>query len=271
MTSRAPPDLSSAASPRKVLRDSLWTHVLPAVLAGGILLWVALSIRWSFVSELEFGFLWPYRWALLHGLLNTVILTSTAMAIGLPAGFILAAGMRAPLWPVRALTIAYVEVLRNTPLVLQLFWIHYALPLFTGHMTTVFQSGLIAMTLQSSAYLADVARTGIQAIPRGQWEAADALGVPGWSKWGEVILPQTLKIIIPPLANIAIGYFKASAVLALLAVGELMTVGVRVANHTFKPIETLTLIGLIYLVLGYVFSTLTYRLEAVYAKSERRS
>ena len=259
------------ASRRLTARERLFTLYVPTALAVGIVAWVALSVRWSFVAGLEFEFLWTYRWALLRGVLNTVLLTAGAMAIGLPVGFLLAAGMRIPFWPVRALSVAYVEILRNTPLVLQLFWIHYALPLFTGYSTTVFQSGLIAMTLQSSAYLADVARTGIQAVPRGQWEAADSLSLPTWSKWLEVILPQALKIIIPPLANIAIGYFKASAVLALLAVGELMTVGVRIANHTFKPIETLTLVGLIYLVLGYCLSSLTYRLEAIYGKSEARA
>lgn len=259
------------AASRVALRERLLTTYLPLALTVGILAWIVLSVRWSFVTGLEFGFLWPYRWAILHGLLNTIILTSAAMVIGLPMGFLLAAGMRVPFRPVRVLAVGYVEVLRNTPLVLQLFWIHYALPVFTGYSTTVFQSGLMAMTLQSSAYLADIARTGIQAVPRGQWEAADALSLPSWSKWSDVILPQALKIIIPPLANIAIGYFKASAVLALLAVGELMTVGVRIANHTFKPIETLTLIGVIYLILGYFFSSLTYRLEAVYGKAEART
>lgn len=258
-------------SERLLSRDRLLSVYLPTALAVGILVWIAFSIRWSFVGGLEFGFLWAYRWAILQGLLNTIILTAVAMVVGLPAGFVLAAGMRAGFWPIRILAIAYVEVFRNTPLVLQLFWIHYALPSFTGYSTTVFQSGLIAMTLQSSAYLADVARTGIQSVPRGQWEAAGALALPRWSLWVDVVLPQALKIIIPPLANIAIGYFKASAVLALLAVGELMTVGVRIANHSFKPIETLTLIGVIYLVLGYCFSSLTYRLEAIYGKSERRA
>ena len=190
--------------------------------------------------------------------------------MGLVIGVVLAAGYQVRFLPVRFLVAAWVEVLRNTPLVLQLFWVHYALPYLTGYSTTAFQSGLIVMTIQSSAYLADVARTGIQAVPRSQWEAAQALGLPFFSRWTEVILPQALRIVIPPLANISIGYFKASAVLALLAVGELMTVGVRISNHAFKPIETLTLIGIIYLILGYAFSSATYRLEAIFGKADRQ-
>jgi len=158
----------------------------------------------------------------------------------------------------------YIEIFRNTPLVLQLFWIHFAIPKATGISTTPFQSGVIAIALQSSAYLADVARAGIQAVPAGQWEAADALGLSTRNKWLDVVLPQALKIVIPPLANIAVGYFKASAALALLSVGELMTVTSRIAQYSFKPIEAYTLAGLIYLVLGAILSNLTFRLERAY-------
>src|SRR5690554_2066548 len=175
------------------LRERILTGLMPAVIAAGIILLIAFSVRWSFIGSLDFSALWPYRWALLKGLLNTLLLTSAAVVIGLPAGFLLAVAMRLPLLAVRILANAYVEALRNTPLVLQLFWVHYALPYLTGYSTTVFQSGLIVMALQSSAYLADVARTGIQSIARGQWEAAEALSLPWWSKWAEVILPQALK------------------------------------------------------------------------------
>ena len=169
--------------------------------------------------------------------------------------------LQAPFAPLRWLILSYIEVLRDIPLVVALFWIHFALPVATGISTTAFESGFIAMALQSSAYLADVARAGIAAVPRGQWDAADSLGLSRQWKWLDVVLPQAFKIMVPPLANVALGYFKASSVLALLSVGELMTVALRISNYTFKPIETLTTVGAIYLVLGYVLSSLTYRLE----------
>jgi polar amino acid transport system permease protein len=265
--------MADTVSPTPPRHRHRWTLAdwLATVLALALLSAIALTIRWDFVRQLEFGFLWEYRWAILGGLTNTLILTAGAVAIGLAIGVVLAACYQVGFWPLRLLVATWVELLRNTPLVLQLFWIHYGLPYLTGYTTTAFQSGLIVMTIQSSAYLADVARAGIQAVPRGQWEASQALGLPFASRWGEVILPQALRIVIPPLANIAIGYFKASAVLALLAVGELMTVGVRIANHAFKPIETLTLIGVVYLLLGYAFSWGTYRLEAIFGRADRRS
>lgn len=265
---RAPRRMTGGFSTRDGWRGFVWMTLIPAIVAIAILSWLVAQVNWEFVSGLQFGVLWEYRYALLQGLANTLLLTGISVAIGLVAGFALAAGLQVPLAPVRWIIVAYVELLRNTPLLLQLFWIHFALPVFTGVSTTAFESGFIAMSLQSSAYLADVARTGIQAIPRGQWEAADALGLSARDKWTAVILPQAIKIVIPPLANIAIGYFKASAALSLLSVGEFMTVASRIATYSFKPIETLTFVGLVYLILGYLFSSATYRLEAIYGKQE---
>jgi polar amino acid transport system permease protein len=250
--------------------DLFWYTFLPTAIAVGLLWLVASQIKWSFVETLDFAALWKFRLALWQGTLNTLILTGVSVALGTVGGTLLAVGLQLRFRPLSWLIASYVEIFRNTPLLLQLFWIHFALPQLTGISTTPFQSGFIAVTLQSTAYLADIARAGIQAIPKGQWEAADALGLSARVKWLEIVLPQALKIMIPPLANIAVGYFKASAVLALLSVGELMTVTTRIAQYSFKPIEAFTLAGAIYLVLGAIFSSLTYKLERVFSTSEKR-
>lgn len=244
--------------------DVIWYTLVPAAVTLLILGTLFSLVDWRFLEKVDFAKLWIYRFALLEGVSATLLLTGSSILIGLISGTALAVGMQAPFPPLRWLISGYVEVFRNTPLVLQLFWIHFAVPSFTGISTTPFQTGLIAMSLQSSAYLADVARAGIQAIPKGQWEAAASLGLTARTKWFEIIFPQALKIMIPPLANIAVGYFKASAALSLLSVGELMTVAGRVAQHSFRPIETFTLVGLIYLVLGSFFSAVTFRLERIY-------
>ncbi len=249
---------------RHLTAERVWYSYVPTALAIGLIGLVAAQIKWSFVETLDFAALWKYRIALWQGVLNTLILTGLSVSIGTAGGTLLAMGLYVPLRPFRWLIAGYIEIFRNTPLVLQLFWIHFAIPKATGISTTPFQSGVIAIALQSSAYLADVARAGIQAVPAGQWEAADALGLSTRNKWLDVVLPQALKIVIPPLANIAVGYFKASAALALLSVGELMTVTSRIAQYSFKPIEAYTLAGLIYLVLGAILSNLTFRLERAY-------
>lgn len=252
-------------SPKRFLSIAWWQpflRILPAVVVtAGICMLIARQINWEFISSLDFAALWVYRYSFWQGLVSTFSLTGMAILIGMLLGTLLAIGSQQPIKPIRWLIVAYVEVFRNTPLVLLLFWIHFALPRVFGASTTPFESGFIAITVQSSAYLADVARTGILAVPKGQWEAANALGLSIWTKWLEVIFPQALRIVVPPLANIAVGYFKASAALALLSVGELTTVAGRVAQHSMRPIETYTVVGLIYLVLGYTLSSLTFRVE----------
>jgi polar amino acid transport system permease protein len=246
------------------ITERVWLSYAPTAAGICITLWVAAHIKWDFVSGLDFAMFWRFRAAIIQGIANTLLLTALSVACGGIAGIILAMGWRARLPVFRWLIGAYLELFRNTPLLLQLFWIHFALPRLTGISTSPFESGFIAMSLQSSAYLADVARAGIEGVQRGQWEAAAALGLSSRITWLKIVFPQAFKIIIPPLANIAIGYFKSSAMLSLLSVGELMTVGIRIAQYTFKPIETYTIVGAIYLVLGAIFSSLTFRLEHVY-------
>jgi His/Glu/Gln/Arg/opine family amino acid ABC transporter permease subunit len=236
---------------------------IPAIVIASVVVWLAFRVNWAFVSSLDFSVLWKYRVALLSGFLTTLLVTFTSIALGTVIGFLLTISLmqrtRFLRWPV----FAFLEIMRNVPIVVVLFWVHFALPFLTGFSTTVFQSGVIAMTVQSSAYLTDVIRAGIQAIPKGQWQAADALGLATTSKWIDIVLPQAAKIVIPPLANVSIGYFKASATLALLSVGDLMTVASRVSTYSYKPIETMTVVGAIYLAMGYALSLLTYRLERV--------
>lgn len=231
------------------------------LLVCALLVWISTAINWAFVKDLDFSVIYKFRAALLEGVWVTLYITFFSLLLGLTLGLGLACLSYVPSTPLRWIIRLYLELARDTPLVVALFWIHFALPSVTGISTTAFQSGFIAMALQSSAYLADVARAGIQAVPRGQWEASKALGLSGTWTWVEIVLPQAFKIMVPPLANVALGYFKASSVLALLSVGELMSVAVRISNYTFKPIEVLTFVGAIYLVLSYILSWLTYRLE----------
>lgn len=248
------------------LIERAWTDVAPTALAVLIVVGIAVNIRWDFVLQLDFLSLWRFRVAIMQGTLSTLLLTGLSVALGGVIGTVMAAGLQFRFAPLRWLILAYLEVFRNTPLLLQLFWIHFVLPRLTGISTTPFESGIIAMSLQSSAYLADVARAGIEAVPRGQWDAAASLGFSRRRTWLDIILPQAFKIVIPPLANIAVGYFKSSALLSLLSVGDLMTVATRIAQYSFKPIEVYTAVGGIYLLLGALLSSLTFRLERSYGK-----
>lgn len=245
-----------------------WGSIISTLVAVLIVAAAASFINFKAIAALDFSVVYQYRYTFLSAVGTTLAITSFAIVIGLIVGSVFAVLIMQGNRPVRWLVTAYVEVWRNTPLVVQLFWVHFALPSLTGYSTTAVQSGIIAMTMQSSAYLTDIARAGIQAVPKGQYEAAAALGLPAWSKWLDVILPQAFRIVIPPLASIAIGFFKASAILSLLSVGELMTQTKNIAAYTHKPIEVMTFVGFVYWVLGYSFGSATYKLEKLFGSDQ---
>jgi His/Glu/Gln/Arg/opine family amino acid ABC transporter permease subunit len=218
-------------------------------------------IDWSQIRTLDFGIIIKFWRPLATAAGMTIAVTAAALACGLVIGILLAILLELRIGFFRYVLNAYIEIWRNTPLIVQLFWVHFGLPMVTGISTTALQSGLLALTLQSSAYLADIARAGIQAVPRGQWDAAMALSLPARTKWLEVILPQALKIMIPPLGNLAVSFLNGSALLGVLNVGELMTVSARISDYTSKPIEIMTVVALLYLAINVATTYLTNRLE----------
>jgi His/Glu/Gln/Arg/opine family amino acid ABC transporter permease subunit len=251
---------SLAAMPRPRLRVDTATAV--STVAGLLVVYgIYAAIDWKFVATLDFHVLIEYWRPLLRAASITLGVTGGALVVGLTIGVVIAVLLQLPLGPLRFVILGYVELWRNTPLIVQLFWVHFGLPVVTGVSTTALTSGFLALALQSSAYLADIARAGIQAVPRGQWQAGRALALPAWSFWLEIILPQALKIMIPPFANLAQSFLNGSALLGLLQVGELMTVATKISDYTFKPIEIMTCVGALYLVLNLGVGRLARWLE----------
>lgn len=247
-------------SGERTIRAAL-TLILAVIAVFG--LW---AVDWNIVLNFDFIGLWRFRVALLNGLLTTLGLTVAAALFGILFGTLLAIASQLPIAPVRWMVIAYVELFRNTPIIVQLIWIHFALPLLTGISTPAVISGLIAIVLQASAYFSEIVRGGIQSIPRGYWDASDALGIPIRTRWTHVILPPAFRLMIPPLANMTISFLKASSILSVLQIGELMTVATRISNTTFRPVEILTVIAVIYFVFGFLISQSTHQLETAFAR-----
>jgi His/Glu/Gln/Arg/opine family amino acid ABC transporter permease subunit len=267
-------EASSTTGPREpppALGPSQEKHGVQQLLASvdisSVVLTVAIEtalyyfIDWSQIRVLDFGIVLKYWRPLTVAAGMTILITLSALALGLLLGVSLAILLELPIGPLRYVINAYIEIWRNTPLIVQLFWIHFGLPVVTGISTTALESGLLALTLQSSAYLADIARAGIQAVPRGQWDAVKALALPAPTKWLEVILPQALRIMIPPLGNVAVSFLNGSALLGVLSVGELMTVSAKVSDYTSKPVEIMTVTALLYLAINLLTGHLTSRLE----------
>ena len=187
---------------------------------------------------------------LARGALVSVELTVCVMLLSLVFGLLLAIGKLSQRGGVRLVASVYIEVVRGTPALLQLFYIYFVLPSF-GIRFDPFFAGVAGLTINYSAYLAEVYRAGIEAVPIGQIEAARALGMSRRTMLRIVILPQAIRIVVPPLGNYFISLFKDTSLVSIVTVKELMFTGQIIASMNFQYFTVFTIIGLIYLGLSY--------------------
>ncbi len=187
---------------------------------------------------------------LLRGALVSVELTVSVMILSLVFGLVVALARLARLRALRVAATFYVEVVRGTPCMLQLFYIYFVLPAF-GINIPPFTAGVVGLTVNYSAYLSEVYRAGIQAVARGQVEAALALGMSRRLTMRLVILPQALRIVVPPLGNYFISLFKDTALASTITVKELIFSGQIIAATNFQYFAIFTIAGAIYLALSY--------------------
>jgi polar amino acid transport system permease protein len=186
-------------------------------------------------------------------LLRATVVTFTAtmggMAIAVVGGALLAVMRMSRFRPLAFAAGAYVQFVRSTPLLTQLFFLFYILPVY-GLTLDALTTGVLALGLHYSSYTAEVYRSGIQGVPRGQWEAAIVLNLSPVQTWRRVILPQAIPPVIPALGNYLIGMFKDTPLLATITVLELLGTALTEAGRTFRYLEPITLVGLIFLALS---------------------
>ena len=197
---------------------------------------------------------------LFQGALVSVELTFCVMVIGLIFGLIIALMRISRSRTPRFISTAYVEAIRGTPCLLQLFYIYFVLPAF-GIRFDPFMSGVIGLAVNYSAYLSEVYRAGILAVPRGQLEASQALGMSRRMMMRLIILPQAIRVIVPPLGNYFISLFKDTSLVSIVTVKELMFTGQIIAATNFQYFTIFTIIGFIYLALSYPGSLFVSYLE----------
>ena len=200
---------------------------------------------------LDWSVVWRHRDALIAGTATTFLLTIATMAIAVPCGIVVAV-LRLYAWrPVRALATGYVELFRNLPLILVVYWAFYVLPILTGVGLSPLATGLAALSLNVTAYNAETFRAGINSIRRGQVEAAMALGMTRAQALRRVIVPQALRRILPVLASTWVSLFKDTSLVSVIAVTELAYVSMQVRAQTFRVLEMLTAMAALYWLLGY--------------------
>jgi His/Glu/Gln/Arg/opine family amino acid ABC transporter permease subunit len=218
------------------------------------------SFDWSVV--------WQHRDALLAGTATTVLLTVLTMAIAVPCGMIVAA-LRLYAWaPVQVAATAYVELFRNLPLILVVYWAFYVLPITTGLGLSPFATGLAALALNVTAYNAETFRAGIHSIRRGQTEAAMALGMTRAQALRRVLIPQASRRVLPILASTWVSLFKDTSLVSVIAVSELAYVSMQIRSQTFRVLEMLTAMAAIYWLLGYPQAKLVDWVQRRFAVTE---
>ena len=216
----------------------------------------------------DWSVVWQHRDALVVGTATTILLTVATMVIALPCGIAVAV-MRLYGWaPVRTLATAYVELFRNLPLILVVYWAFYVMPILTGIGLSPLATGLAALALNVTAYNAETFRAGINSIRRGQVEAAMALGMSRLQALRRVIVPQAVRRILPVLASTWVSLFKDTSLVSVIAVSELAYVAMQVRAQTFRVLEMLTAMAAIYWLLGYPQAKLTDWIQRRYAVTE---
>jgi polar amino acid transport system permease protein len=193
------------------------------------------------------------------GILRTFQVTLLSMGCALVVGLITGIGRISRITILNRIATVYVEIIRGIPLLVQIFYIYYALGKIV-HVPDI-ASAVIAMTVCYGAYLGEIFRAGIQSISRGQMEASIALGLTRGQALRYVILPQTFKVVLPPLGNEFIALLKDSSLVSILAVSDLLRRGREFASKTFLYFETFTAVALVYLLLTLLCSRLVALME----------
>lgn len=200
----------------------------------------------------------PY---LLGGLRTTLVLAAAAILLSLPLG-VAAGGLRLSRWPwLRWPAIAYIEVVRGTPLLLVIFWFYFLFPILVGRPVGSAASALAALVVFTGAYVAEIVRAGVNAVPKGQWEASLSTGLSPLQGFVLVILPQALSKMIPALVSQFIALFKDTSLAYVIGVIELTRAAIIVNNRIFKPFEIFGLIAVLYFVCTFILASLARRLE----------
>jgi His/Glu/Gln/Arg/opine family amino acid ABC transporter permease subunit len=188
--------------------------------------------------------------ALLEGASVTVAVSVASYLLALCLGLLLGLARTSRFLLVRGAAGAYVQFMRGTPLLLQLFFIYYVLP-YGGLILTPFQAGVLGLTLNYAAYMAEVFRSGIAAVPKGQFEAGASLALTNYQLMRYVVIPQALKIVVPPIGNFFVAIFKDSALVSVITMKDLMFTGQILAASTFMHFQIFAMVAVIYLILSY--------------------
>lgn len=206
------------------------------------------QFRWDVIPQnLDF---------LLSGLQTTLMISAVTLVLALIGGLIIALLDMSKFWPARALGVAFGELIRNTPILVQLLWVYYVLPMVLGINISALTAIIVGLSIYSSAFIAEAYRAGIQAVPVGHREAAQVLGLTPLQSFTRIVLPQAVRMTLPPLAANFVQLIKYSSLGAVISVGEITRRGMELSSSIFRPLEVFTFIALVYFVICWPLAML---------------
>lgn len=219
----------------------------------------------------NYNFLDKYWSLFLQGVEVTIVLAVISILLGLVLGILVALLKMSKIKPVSLLASMYVGFIRDTPLLVQIYLVYIGLPKIVGVSIPDFVTGLVALTLYSTAYIAEIIRSGIQSLPVGQVEAATSLGMPQVRVMTDIVLPQAFKNILPALGNQFIGNIKDSSLVSVLGITDLMFAAQTVRGSTALGLEPMIVASGLYLVMTWGLNRLLNLFERRMRASDRTS
>lgn len=199
----------------------------------------------------DWSVIWTHRAALLEGAALTVGLTVVTMLLAVPGGIVLALMRLSPNKLLQSASLAFVEFFRNLPLILVIYWAFYVMPMAFDVQFSALTTALVALVLNISAYNAETFRAGINSIRKGQMEAALAMGMSRRQAMFKVVIPQAGRRILPVVASTWISLFKDTSLVSVIAVSELAYTSMQIRAQTFRVLEMLTAMAVLYWLMGY--------------------
>ena len=209
---------------------------------------------WSFAAEI-----FP---DILKCLPVTVGSTLVAFVVAALVGLVLAVLLQTKIKWLRKILLVLVDLIRSTPLLVQLYVIYYVLPNY-GLLLTPFVTGVIGLGIHYSTYLSEVYRSGIDAIPKGQWEAADCLGLTKLQTWLKIVIPEAIPPILPVIGNYLITMFKETPILSAISLIEILQEAKILGSRSFRYIEGFTIVGVLFMVVSLVAAFIVVRVTTV--------
>ncbi|MCR5857214.1 amino acid ABC transporter permease [Mesorhizobium sp. J428] len=210
----------------------------------------------------DWGVIYLYRYELLLGLQNTVMLVVVAMVLGVIAGAVACFGRLLGKGPMFWLSTFYVNTFRAIPETVLVFWIYFCGPFIFTFKPNAWDTGILSMSLVAGAYFAEIARAGIQSVSRGQWEAGRALGISEFWLWTDIVIPQAVRAMLPASALLVTNLVKMSGLVSVVGVAELIYQAQTLGSLRFRYFEFFTVVAIIYFLLIFPFSMASRAIEA---------